>query len=55
MRKALYWASFPIEWLVAIVSGAARAVRFLVIVSNPLTLAIYLASRRKRHDPSDRA
>ncbi len=54
-RTVLYWALWPVEVLVYLLQGMAYALQgfgrllwFLIIVSNPLFLAIYLMNRRRR-------
>ena len=52
-RKVLYWALWPVGIAVSIIESLAKVVWMLIIVSNPLFLAIYLLSRRNKQERTE--
>lgn len=46
VRKVLYYVLWPFEQLALFIGWLVRMLRMLVIVTNPVFLAIYLANRR---------
>jgi hypothetical protein len=48
VRKILYYALWPVEQLFYFLSWLGRWLKMLIIVSNPIFLAIYLMNRERR-------
>lgn len=49
-RKLLYYALWPVEVFAFAVAGMGRALKWLLIASNPVLLALYLSRREKKRD-----
>lgn len=47
-RRILYYALLPVEWAAYLVQGTWSVLKWLIIVSNPLFLAIWLMNRNNR-------
>lgn len=52
-RTVVWVALWPLEKLAYVLQGGARFVKFLVIASNPLFLALWLMHRDTRRKGSD--
>lgn len=53
-RKLLYYALWPVEVLADFLTWTCRVLKWMLIASNPILLALYLSRREKKCDPTDR-
>jgi hypothetical protein len=53
VRRALYWALWPLEKVFDVLAWSGRALRTLIIASNPALLAMWILRRDKRRREED--